>query len=108
MLKTKQVGIYIVSQMSALEGARLRIYQQKNLGMKFDDPAMQAVADEWAVVAACVTPHITLEDYTSIPLVETRPLLEAVEELNADIVGGETEPAKKKTQSGKQPKSTRS
>lgn len=84
-LKTKVVGGYTVSQMGALESARLRLHQRNVSEQKLTDEAMLMALDEWMLVAACVTPFISQADYMAMPVTETRPLLEAVEELNADV-----------------------
>lgn len=105
-LNTKQVGSYTVTQMGALESARLRLFQRQNAELEQKqgnlDPARVEAWNEWAVVAACVTPHITRDDYLAIPVMETRLLIDAVEELNAGLLEGD-QPKKKKTS---QPKPT--
>ena len=58
--------------------------------MHINEEALQ----EWALVSSCVTPFIPLEDWLETPLMELRPLVEAVEELNSDMVP--TDGAKKK------------
>ena len=96
MLKTKQVGVYTVSQIGALQGANLRIFQKRisELISNNDDPAYAEALNEWAVVAACTSPYIPLEAWLETPLMELRPVSEAVEELNSDISAEET-PKKK-------------
>jgi hypothetical protein len=96
MLQTKQVGEYLVSQMGVLEGARMRLYQ-RNIAAEVLEPdeAMVEALDEWALVAACTTPFIPRNEYFAMPINETRPLVEAVEELNASLAP-ETEAVKKK------------
>ena len=61
MLNKKQVGIYTVSQIGALEGARMRLFQKQNAEWYAEciakdieiDPAVEQARNEWAAVAAC-------------------------------------------------------
>ena len=94
-LKTKQIGKYTASQIGALQGANLRIHQRKISEMGAADGMLEAL-QEWALVSACVTPFISLEEWLDTPLIELRPLVEAVEELNSEMVQpAETTPKKK-------------
>lgn len=105
-LKTKQVGIYTVSQMGVLESARLR-NNQRNVAedLKSDDPAMVDALSEWVLVAACTTPFIPRDEFFAMPMSELAPLIEAAEEMNSDLLpGAEVLPAKQAKK--KQPKTT--
>lgn len=100
MLKTKVVGIYTVSQMGALEGARIRLFQKQNAEWRAKrlkdnlevDQAVSDAYDEWATVAACTSPHIGRDEYLAIPYSELRPIIEAMEEVNSDLVSGTETP----------------
>lgn len=86
-----------MTQMGALESARMRLHQRNIAGET--DEALAMALEEWALIASCVTPFISREDYLQMPVTETRPLLLAVEELNSDMVdNGTPEQAKKKRQ----------
>ena len=101
--KVITVGEYTVSEMATLEGCRMRIHQGNldkerakiyakysgDAELSIDDQAMLAAFDEWALVASCVVPFIPMDDYMTLPLTVTRPILDAVQECNADMVSGE-------------------
>ena len=95
-LKTKQVGQYTVSQIGALQGANLRVFQRRVVEMtaKNPDEGYAEALNEWARVAACSSPYISIDEWLETPLMELRPLVEAVEELNSDIQSAD-EPKKK-------------
>jgi len=84
--ETITVGKYTVSKMGVLHGARLRINQRNVAALNLTDEAIADASEEWALIAACTDPFIPREDYLKMLLVESRPLVDAVEELNADIV----------------------
>lgn len=86
-LKIIAVGKYTVSQIGPLESARLRLFQRQIEPLVSDDEAMTEALNEWALVAACTMPMIPRDEYFGMPLSETMPLVEAVEELNGDLVG---------------------
>ena len=97
MLKTKQVGAYTITQMGPLEGARLRLHLRNLETMNLPAEVDEQTRYNWALIAACVTPFISWADYISTPMSETNPLAVAAEDLNADMVTGDTpEQAKKK------------
>lgn len=98
--KVMTVGDYTVYQMATLEGCRMRIHK-KNMEKKRDaitkkykdgeemsveDQALMDAYDEWEMVASCVTPFIPLDDYLVMPITETRPILDAVNDCNADML----------------------
>jgi hypothetical protein len=100
MLRTKQVGEYTVSQMSVLEGSRMRLYQRQVIealkNAPDTPPEVVEAWNEWAVIAACVKPEIKRDEYLSMPLMDAQALAEAVNELNSDLATPYTEQSKKK------------
>jgi hypothetical protein len=85
MLKTKQVGEFTATQMGALERAHMKINYRLIEERKIEDEAEREAAQEWALINACVTPKITLDQYLQTPVTDTIELIEAVEELNSDM-----------------------
>lgn len=89
-LKTVAIGKYTVSQIGPLESARLRLFQRQIEPLvSKDDEAMTEALNEWALVAACTMPMIPRDEYFGMPLSETMPLVNAVEELNGDLIGSQ-------------------
>lgn len=109
-LKTKQIGNYTISQMGALEGVRLRLFQRQNAELEKKqaepDPAWVEAMSEWALLAACTTPHITREQYLATPITELQPIMDALGDLNADMFGTGVEQQSKKKTPKSPPKST--
>ena len=103
MLKTKQVGSYTVSQIGALQGANLRVFQRRviELTSQNSDEAYAETLQEWALIAACVSPYIPLEQWLDTPLLELRPLVDAVNELNDDVRDDDPTPKKKPSKAAK-------
>jgi hypothetical protein len=85
MLKTEQVGRYTVSQIGPLQGTRLRLFQRQLSEMKDDAETIEALGD-WAVLAACVSPFISREEYLQTPVQELQPLMEAMERVNTTTI----------------------
>lgn len=85
MLQTKTIDRYTVSQMGPLESARLRLFQRQIEPLIKGDEVMAEALNEWALVAACTVPFIPRDEYLQMPLSETMPLVQAVEELNSDL-----------------------
>jgi len=97
--KVITVGDYTVFEMATLEGCRMRIHQanldkvrakiyEKYKGdaeLSINDQAMIAAFDEWALVASCVTPFISMAEYMTMPIISTKPILDALRECNADL-----------------------
>lgn len=92
MANTLTVGKYTVSQMTVLHGARLRNNQRNVDALKLEGAEAEA-AQEWVLIAACTDPFIPMADYFAMPLTDSRPLVEAVEALNSEMVA--TEQSKK-------------
>lgn len=109
MLKTKQVGKYTVTEMGPLEQTRMRLYlrnAEKRMTHpvtkeRIDDPELEETLQNWAGAACCVTPSIDFDEWMQTSLSVIVPILEAVEEVNADMLGRKDNPAltKKKPRS---------
>jgi hypothetical protein len=105
MLKTKQVGIYTVSEAGMLQAVRrVGMLKQLETNPPDSDDERQAL-QMWAVVAGCTIPIISRDEFLQIPETELDVLVQAVQEMNPHWFGMEPEQAKKKT-SKRQPKST--
>lgn len=102
-LKTKQVGVYTVSQMGPLESVRLRLFQKQIEELKTEDPVIKEALNEWAFIAACTTPFISREEYLQTPALDLAKLTEAVSECNDDIISLGQETADPKRAKKKKP-----
>ncbi len=102
-LKTKQVGRYTVSQFGTLESVRARLFTEqieplkaKGEALTDDQKAMNTWLDEWAGIAACVTPFISRDEYRELDLDVYVGLIEAFSEVTGDMSGLPIKLSKKK------------
>ncbi len=97
MLRTKQVGKWVVSEIGALQGVRMNLFraQAEERAAKDNAIGMAEVLTEWAQLAACVDPLLTVDEYLQLPAVEIMEIVNAMAEVN-ETLPGVPQPSKKK------------
>jgi hypothetical protein len=98
MLRTKQIGTWTVSEVGALQGVRMNLYRAKTdeyVKHAGDVVGLSETLAEWAQLAACVDPYLSIDEYLEMPAVEIMEIVNAMTEVN-EALPGISEPSKKK------------